>query len=696
MPLFTVPLQHESVTERRNDIDFYRRLERIDLYLQRGYLQHGSYPPDALQPCLLSVEEIDYYLSYPTGKSHWLAPESPMLYDDAVKTVNQRLQTLMARFSLNDDEVDILLAGLLTRFSSHYVVLFSQLNPGGRKGMLAREMLPLLYSGDGTCYRRIHAALHPAAPLLSWQLMVELPEDERSPHWHGLVTQAAVWRYLMEGALPSGEDMQLVCHTRPDFNGWCPPDLRKQLKRLWPVPAAAQGSCPLLIIEGSSRDGREQAIALALSDTGAGAYRLNLLVLEGVPRAAQSARLSAVLRDSVLAQSGLLLDADQLHESSLALLNRPLPLASLRVAILSGASGNMPDLPDVACVQLRMMPPSLQQKVSMLLKSLLAVKSTITRRDLLALCRQYSFNAVSVPLLLREADCYRKARNPRAPLSKEDLRLALNRRSGRDFGGLAQRITPQRTFDDLILAPEVHAQIKEMLAAIRWQESVAQKHFRRKGGLQTGISALFYGESGTGKTLAAETLAYYLGVDLIKVDLSTVINKYIGETEKNLSRIFDLAEADSGVLFFDEADALFGKRSETKDAHDRHANIEVSYLLQRLENYPGMVILATNNRNHLDPAFNRRFTFITRFTYPDVALRQQLWQAIWPVSLPLANDIDFRQLAAGAALTGANIRNAALLAAALAADEKCRVIQLHHIELAIQRELSKHGRLPLE
>ncbi len=123
--------------------------------------------------------------------------------------------------------------------------------------------------------------------------------------------------------------------------------------------------------------------------------------------------------------------------------------------------------------------------------------------------------------------------------------------------------------------------------------------------------------------MAAEVIAGHLGVDLIKVDLSTVVNKYIGETEKNISRIFDLAEADSGVLFFDEADALFGKRSETKDAQDRHANIEVSYLLQRLENYPGLVILATNNRSHLDSAFNRRFTFITRFTYPDEALRKK-------------------------------------------------------------------------
>ncbi|MDE9571526.1 ATP-binding protein, partial [Xenorhabdus bovienii] len=133
------------------------------------------------------------------------------------------------------------------------------------------------------------------------------------------------------------------------------------------------------------------------------------------------------------------------------------------------------------------------------------------------------------------------------------------------------------------------------------------------------------------------------------------------ETEKNLSRIFDLAEQDAGVLFFDEADALFGKRSETKDAQDRHANIEVSYLLQRLENFPGLVILSTNNRSHLDSAFNRRFTFITRFTYPDETIRKKMWQTIWPKNIKIAQDVDFDKLAQQTSVTGANIRNIALL-----------------------------------
>lgn len=190
-------------------------------------------------------------------------------------------------------------------------------------------------------------------------------------------------------------------------------------------------------------------------------------------------------------------------------------------------------------------------------------------------------------------------------------------------------------------------------------------------------------------------MAHALQVDLIKIDLSCVVNKYIGETEKNLGRIFDLAQADNGVLFFDEADALFGKRSQTKDAHDRHANIEVAYLLQRLESHPGLIILSTNHRHHLDSAFNRRFTFILRFSYPDADLRTQLWQSVWPVNTQLADDVNFAKLAARYDLTGANIFNVARLAAILAAKEQEDTICLQHIQHAVSRELSKLGRLSL-
>ena len=157
--------------------------------------------------------------------------------------------------------------------------------------------------------------------------------------------------------------------------------------------------------------------------------------------------------------------------------------------------------------------------------------------------------------------------------------------------------------------------------------------------------------------------------------------------------IFDLAEADAGVLFFDEADALFGKRSEVKGAQDRHANIEVSYLLQRLESYPGLVILATNNRSHMDQAFIRRFTFVTRFAFPDATLREKMWRAIWPGEVKVDTNVDFAVLAKRTELTGASIRNIAMLASWLAQADQSSLVKTHHIERATARELAKSGRL---
>ncbi|WP_239822069.1 ATP-binding protein [Serratia bockelmannii] len=294
----------------------------------------------------------------------------------------------------------------------------------------------------------------------------------------------------------------------------------------------------------------------------------------------------------------------------------------------------------------------------------------------------------------REAEGYRQLRGVDMPWCEADLRQALRERGQQHFGALAQRILPRRTFDDLIVDDDLAKALQEILVAVKQRERVLEQGFTHKVGYGTGISALFYGPSGTGKTMAAEVLAGVLGLDLIRVDLSTVVNKYIGETEKNLSKIFDLAELDTGVLLFDEADALFGKRGEVKEAHDRHANIQVSYLLQRLEQYPGLVVLTTNNRGHLDEAFTRRLTFMTRFNAPNAALRERMWRAIWPADIRVSGEVSWSQWATSTDLSGAGIRNAALLASWLAAGEG-RVVTGADIERAVQLELGKTGRLML-
>jgi SpoVK/Ycf46/Vps4 family AAA+-type ATPase len=211
------------------------------------------------------------------------------------------------------------------------------------------------------------------------------------------------------------------------------------------------------------------------------------------------------------------------------------------------------------------------------------------------------------------------------------------------------------------------AEQKELLRRITQQVNQRNKVYKQWGfrdimnrGL--GINALFAGESGTGKTMAAEVIANDLGLDLYRIDLSAVVNKYIGETEKNLRRLFDAAEESGAILFFDEADALFGKRSEVKDSHDRYANIEVNYLLQRMESYRGLAILATNMKSALDKAFMRRLRFIVEFPFPGTAERQEIWQKVFPAETPLADNLDHAYLAR-LNLSGGSIHNVALNAA---------------------------------
>jgi len=201
-----------------------------------------------------------------------------------------------------------------------------------------------------------------------------------------------------------------------------------------------------------------------------------------------------------------------------------------------------------------------------------------------------------------------------------------------------------------------------------------------------GISALFTGESGTGKTMASEVLANELRLDLYRIDLSQVVNKYIGETEKNLKKVFDAAEDSGAILLFDEAEALFGKRSEVKDSHDRYGNIEVSYLLQRMESYRGLAILTTNMKGTLDKAFLRRIRFIVQFPFPDAILRAEIWRRVFPQSTP-RDELDIDKLSR-MNVPGGNIRNIAMNAAFMAADQG-RAVNMSHVAKAARNEYNK-------
>jgi hypothetical protein len=252
---------------------------------------------------------------------------------------------------------------------------------------------------------------------------------------------------------------------------------------------------------------------------------------------------------------------------------------------------------------------------------------------------------------------------------------------------LAQRIEAQATWDDLVLPAPQQRLLQDIARHVRHRQQVYEAWgFRRKSGRGLGISVLFHGISGTGKTMAAEVLAADLDLDLYRIDLSQVVSKYIGETEKNLRRVFDAAEAGGALLLFDEADALFGKRTEVKDSHDRYANIEVSYLLQRMEAYRGLAILTTNLKSTLDDAFTRRIRFMVSFPFPDADLRAAIWQCIFPLDTP-TEGLDVAKLAR-LNVTGGTVRNIALHAAFLAADAG-EGVQMKHLQTAARLAFTK-------
>jgi hypothetical protein len=309
--------------------------------------------------------------------------------------------------------------------------------------------------------------------------------------------------------------------------------------------------------------------------------------------------------------------------------------------------------------------------------------------------QQFDFSPSTISRVVTSALRHaRMAGGPDAIVSMQSLWAACRSEARTPLDTLAQPISVTHTWEDIVLPADVLRQLEEISAQVALRAKVYESWgFGATLGRGRGVSALLFGPSGTGKTMAAEILANELQLDLFRIDLSGVVSKYIGETEKNLRRVFEAAEESGAILFFDEADALFGKRSEVRDSHDRYANIEVNYLLQRMETYRGLAILATNMKSHLDPAFLRRLRFVVELPFPDAEHRARIWRKVFPSAAPL-QDLDYRLLSR-LEITGGNIKNIAVNAAFLASRED-RAISMTDVIRAARREYAKLERIPME
>ncbi len=526
------------------------------------------------------------------------------------------------------------------------------------------------------------SALTPGAPLRHWRLIEvgtgdglttsPLRIDERVLHF--LAGVETVDDRLSGLVKPLMGGTELVPSQQ---------DLAHRIAAAW-SEAAGRNALPAVQLCSGGRGDAAGPRALALAVCAHLGLNLHALPAAAVPTAPTELEELIRLweRESVLSGSALFLDAAELDSGDAT---REIAVArlmeELRGPLLVALRERRPARQRPVLAFDLQVPSSAEQRA--LWRSALGPAAAEVNGQLDAIVSQFSLGAAGI----RSAAAQAAGRGADAG---SDLWDACRSQSRPRLESLAQRIEPAAAWDDLVLPEAQVKTLREIAVHVRRRRTVHEEWgFAARGSRGLGISALFAGPSGTGKTMAAEVLAGELRLDLYRIDLSSVVSKYIGETEKNLRRVFDAAEEGGAILLFDEADALFGKRSEVKDSHDRYANIEVSYLLQRMESYRGLAILTSNFKDALDTAFLRRLRFIVQFPFPDAPQRAEIWRRAFPSQTP-TEALDAGKLAR-LSVTGGNIRNIALAAAFLAADEDSPV-RMAHLLRAARGELAKIER----
>jgi SpoVK/Ycf46/Vps4 family AAA+-type ATPase len=399
--------------------------------------------------------------------------------------------------------------------------------------------------------------------------------------------------------------------------------------------------------------------------------------------------LQVAVREARAVNAILFADCEGVEERSVRQLAAEISFAYAD-AILCVATHN-PALDDAGVTTVELPRSSFATRREQWRRSLDAARIELPDAELDSLAGRFRLYPDEIVAAVLSAESKARWRGSRQ-VAARDLSAAARAHSGRQIGNMARKVDPKYQWDDIVLPSETLGQLHAICARVVHQHRVLDEWgFDRKLSMGKGVTALFAGPSGVGKTMAAEVIATELDIDLYKIDLSGVVSKYIGETEKNLDRIFTAAENANAILFFDEADALFGKRSEVKDSHDRYANIEISYLLQKMEMYDGVAILATNLRQNLDEAFLRRLAFAVHFPFPNQQDRRRIWESIWPSGVPLDPGADFEFLSSTFKLSGGNIKNVALAASFLAATEE-QPVGMRHLVIAVDREYQKMGK----
>lgn len=634
---------------------------------------------DEVDALLRAHGEID---SPPTGDGLADALASSTTYRDNPGGVFSQLRR---EFELNDDDADILLLGLAAELSAGYARIFAYLNDNLNQSVLTVDLATRVLRLDRRQRLALLPRTLPGAPLIKNRLMLLYPAEGIDPHSARRLQMAPT---LLKWLLNGGESSLLdgAVRVRTDQMPFVPVTTRARIQQ---ITEALTGPVTTVITGGTV--GMREGVAIEVARV---ANRQ--MVRVDIDRAkSYIAQPWDLVRDLRLDGSiPFLVNVPETSEDPVlrlqvralgtALAELPYPIViggNERRAVAGMLGGGRSDV-TVKCGR-----TSTQERVDAWAAGL-ERRSWETSKAAEIAERFQTVGGTTIEQVLDRAAAESGGSEPTIEMLWSSAREAARP----EFSGLAQRIVPRYSWDDLVLAPRVMGQLKHLENYLAQQETVMHtwggQKLRPRG---YGIKALFSGGPGTGKTMCAEVIAGSLGLDLFKVDLSSVISRWVGETEKNLKEIFDAAEGGSSVILFDEADSLFGSRGDVKSAQDKFANQEVSFLLQRLEVFEGCAILTTNLQENIDEAFLRRFGAVIEFPLPAPQERLALWQRAVPDHAPRDADLDLPYLASQFHLAGGSIINASINACVVAAS-KNEPLGMRHCVFAIARELHKMGR----
>lgn len=696
-------------------------LERVDLLVRAQVSRvRQAVGDDAFRGLTISEAEVDALLQRPLGRPPWAAvpPVSEQVEaalarmageikhraaESARRGIPLRFATLAARFGLDRFEQDVLLLALAPELDLKYERLYAYLNDDiNRKGLTVDLALALLCP-DFASRVASRQQFSAGAPLVRHQLIqLQEPPDRQS----SLLTAGLKVDERIAGFLQGSDELdpRLVGQARvvvPEARLEAlllPPSLKEGLLRFVVDAGQAQGAAPIVYLQGAYGSGKRSMAEALCRELGA-----ELLAVDG-------AALLALGEDSLrkalrlCAREALLRNAAIHWENGSALLEgeRPATRAALLgvlmehpgLMFLSGAGPWEPAgaLGQRAFVRAELPRPSAAEQMALWAGALGSARPP--EGELAVLTGRFRLTAGQIRDAAAAARSLARFRDPEGgQVTLADVSHACRTQHTRKLTALARKVTSHQGWDDLVLSPDRKEQLRELCLHLKHRSRVHGTFgFEHTLSLGKGLSALFAGPPGTGKTMAAGVIARELGLDLYQIDLSRVVSKYIGETEKHLAQIFADAEAANAALFFDEADAIFGRRTEVRDSHDRYANLDTSYLLQQIDVYEGVVILASNFTRNIDEAFQRRMSFSIEFPFPGPAERLRIWQRIWPTQAPRDADLDLELLARKLEVSGGHIRNIAVAAAFLAAEEDTPIAMRHLIHAA-RRELQKMGKV---